>query len=94
MHPEHVVCTVELIFAHLLTSTNYHSGEKLTGGKNGYGAKLANVFSHRFEVETCVSEPRNAPTHLVDCACLTRAAPKSTSFTTSPSRRASAAALV
>jgi DNA topoisomerase-2 len=52
MHPVHKVYTVELIFGHLLTSTNYHAGEKLTGGKNGYGAKLANVFSHRFEVET------------------------------------------
>ena len=52
MHPEHNVWTVELIFGHLLTSTNYHKGEKLTGGKNGYGAKLANIFSHRFEVIT------------------------------------------
>ena len=52
MHPEHNVYTVELIFGHLLTSTNYHKGEKLTGGKNGYGAKLANVFSTRFEVTT------------------------------------------
>lgn len=52
MHPEHKVYTVELIFGHLLTSTNYHKGEKLTGGKNGFGAKLANIFSHRFEVET------------------------------------------
>ena len=52
MHPEHNVYTVELIFGHLLTSTNYHKGEKLTGGKNGFGAKLANVFAKRFEVET------------------------------------------
>lgn len=52
MHPEHKVWTVELIFGHLLTSTNYHKGDKLTGGKNGFGAKLANIFAHRFEVET------------------------------------------
>lgn len=52
MHPEHQVYTVELIFGHLLTSTNYHKGPKLTGGKNGYGAKLGNVFSVRFEVTT------------------------------------------
>ena len=52
MHPEHNVYTVELIFGHLLTSTNYHKGDKLTGGKNGFGAKLANVFAKRFEVET------------------------------------------
>lgn len=52
MHPEHQVFTVELIFGHLLTSTNYHKGEKLTGGKNGFGAKLANVFSKKFVIET------------------------------------------
>jgi DNA topoisomerase-2 len=46
----------ELIFGHLLTSNNYdEEGEerdKITGGKNGYGAKLANIFSKRFTVET------------------------------------------
>lgn len=52
MHPKHGIYTVELIFAHLLTSTNYTRAEQLTGGKNGFGAKLANVFSHRFEVVT------------------------------------------
>ncbi len=43
----------ELIFGHLLTSANYDKEEKkLTGGKNGYGAKLANIFSTYFRVET------------------------------------------
>ena len=43
----------ELIFGELLTSTNYDpSQEKLWGGKNGYGAKLANIFSEEFTVET------------------------------------------
>lgn len=43
----------ELIFGELLTSTNYDPGEeKLWGGKNGYGAKLANIFSQEFIVET------------------------------------------
>ena len=43
----------ELIFGHLLTSGNYDAAEKkLTGGKNGYGAKLANIFSSSFRVET------------------------------------------
>jgi DNA topoisomerase II len=37
----------------LLTSDNYDDSEKkTTGGRNGYGAKLANVFSHKFTVET------------------------------------------
>lgn len=43
----------ELIFGHLLTSSNYDDDEKkLTGGRNGYGAKLANIYSHEFTVET------------------------------------------
>jgi|APGre2960657373_1045057.scaffolds.fasta_scaffold02440_4 DNA topoisomerase-2 len=43
----------ELIFGHLLTSTNYDpSEEKLWGGKNGFGAKLANIFSNEFRLET------------------------------------------
>lgn len=44
----------ELIFGHLLTSSNYNdSDKKVTGGRNGYGAKLANIFSTEFVVETC-----------------------------------------
>ena len=43
----------ELIFGCLLTSTNYDENkDKVTGGKNGYGAKLANIFSTEFTVET------------------------------------------
>ena len=39
----------ELIFGHLLTSSNYNDAEqRVTGGRNGYGAKLANVFSSKF----------------------------------------------
>ena len=39
----------ELIFGHLLTSSNYNDDEqRVTGGRNGYGAKLANVFSTKF----------------------------------------------
>ena len=41
----------ELIFGHLLTSSNYNDDEqRVTGGRNGYGAKLANVFSKKFEL--------------------------------------------
>jgi DNA topoisomerase-2 len=35
-----------MIFGHLLTSGNYNKEEeKIVGGKNGYGAKLTNIFS-------------------------------------------------
>jgi DNA topoisomerase-2 len=51
-HSEHNVWIPELIFGHLLTSGNYDKEEeKIVGGKNGYGAKLVNVFSHEFKVE-------------------------------------------
>jgi DNA topoisomerase-2 len=44
----------ELIFGHLLTSSNYNDEEqRVTGGRNGYGAKLANVFSSKFWIEIC-----------------------------------------
>jgi DNA topoisomerase II len=43
----------EMIFGHLLTSTNYDKSEtKVVGGKNGYGAKLTNIFSKFFRIET------------------------------------------
>ena len=42
----------ELIFGHLLTSSNYNDAEhRVTGGRNGYGAKLANVFSSQFWIK-------------------------------------------
>lgn len=43
----------ELITGTLLTSTNYnHQEEKIIGGKGGYGLKLTNIFSKKFDVET------------------------------------------
>tara|TARA_B110000285_G_scaffold157471_1_gene175656 strand:+ start:2086 stop:5508 length:3423 start_codon:yes stop_codon:yes gene_type:complete len=43
----------QLIFGELLTSTNYNKEEdKIVGGKNGYGAKLTNIFSKSFKIET------------------------------------------
>ncbi len=43
----------ELIFGELLTSTNYDKTEEKTwGGKNGFGAKLTNIFSKEFTIET------------------------------------------
>jgi len=52
-HPEYKVWVPQMIFGELLTSTNYDKGEKkLVGGKNGYGVKLANIFSKELKVET------------------------------------------
>ncbi|TRM62918.1 DNA topoisomerase [Schizophyllum amplum] len=53
MHKTENMYIPELIFGHLLSSSNYDDDEKkLTGGRNGYGAKLANIYSHQFTVET------------------------------------------
>ena len=42
---------------HLLTSSNYDDKvKKITGGRNGFGAKLTNIFSKKFEVETLDSK--------------------------------------
>ena len=47
------IYNAELIFGKLLTSGNYKKGQKRTvGGKNGYGAKIVNIFSTSFDVET------------------------------------------
>merc|ERR1719310_2597455 len=53
MHKEHHCYVPELIFGQLLTSDNYDDNEKkVTGGRNGFGAKLTNVFSTKFIIET------------------------------------------
>ena len=51
-HPEYKIPLPELIFGQCLTSGNYDKAEeKITGGKNGYGAKLTNIFSKEFSVK-------------------------------------------
>ena len=53
MHQEQKMYVPSLIFGHLLTSSNFSDEEaKTTGGRNGFGAKLCNVFSRQFTVET------------------------------------------
>jgi DNA topoisomerase-2 len=52
IHEKEKVYIPELIFGHLLTGSNYDDNEKKTvGGRNGYGAKLTNIFSKRFTIE-------------------------------------------
>lgn len=53
IHEKEKIYIPELIFGHLLTSSNYDDNEKkVTGGRNGYGAKLCNIFSTEFILET------------------------------------------
>uniref|UniRef100_A0A8C2SVS6 DNA topoisomerase 2 n=1 Tax=Coturnix japonica TaxID=93934 RepID=A0A8C2SVS6_COTJA len=56
-HKVEKVYVPALIFGQLLTSSNYDDDEKkVTGGRNGYGAKLCNIFSTKFTVETACRE--------------------------------------
>lgn len=51
MHPQEQMWVPAMIFGTLLTSSNYDTTIDRTGnGRNGYGAKLCNVFSRRFKV--------------------------------------------
>ena len=52
-HKDEKMFVPTMIFGHLLTSSNFNDEEeKVTGGRNGFGAKLCNVFSKKFVVET------------------------------------------
>ena len=51
MHEKEGLWNPELVFGHLLTSTNYDDSQKrIVGGRNGYGAKLANIYSSDFAI--------------------------------------------
>lgn len=42
----------EMIFGHLRSGENFNDGEgRITGGKNGYGVKLCNIFSTKFSLD-------------------------------------------
>uniref|UniRef100_A0A673HXD3 DNA topoisomerase 2 n=1 Tax=Sinocyclocheilus rhinocerous TaxID=307959 RepID=A0A673HXD3_9TELE len=59
-HKVEKVYVPALIFGQLLTSSNYDDDEKkVTGGRNGYGAKLCNIFSIKFTVETACRESKH-----------------------------------
>lgn len=53
IHTKEQMYIPEMIFGNLLTSSNYDDDQKkVTGGRNGFGAKLCNIFSTEFTVET------------------------------------------
>ncbi|CAJ0758091.1 14986_t:CDS:10 [Entrophospora sp. SA101] len=53
IHKELNVYVPEMLFGQLMTSSNYNDDEKkVTGGRNGLGAKSVNIFSTQFTVET------------------------------------------
>ncbi|KAF2432921.1 type II DNA topoisomerase [Tothia fuscella] len=59
IHATEGIYIPEMIFGHLLSSSNYKDDEeKVTGGRNGYGAKLCNIYSQKFTVETADSRQK------------------------------------
>ena len=59
IHEKEQIYIPEMIFGHLLTSSNYDDDqEKVTGGRNGYGAKLCNIFSTSFTLDTADSKTK------------------------------------
>ncbi|CCW65302.1 unnamed protein product [Phytomonas sp. EM1] len=53
---EHKLYIPEMIFGHLLTSSNYDNDEtSTTAGRHGYGAKLTNILSIKFSVICCTN---------------------------------------
>src|ERR1700761_176461 len=53
IHEKEKVYIPQMIFGQLLSSSNYDDDEKkVTGGRNGYGAKLTNIYSKEFTLET------------------------------------------
>lgn len=58
-HKEHNIYVPELIFGHMMTSSNYDDTSKnIVGGRFGFGAKLCNILSKEFTVETASSDKR------------------------------------
>ena len=62
-HEKEKIWNPELTFGHLLTSTNYDdSQQRVVGGRNGYGAKLTNVYSSKFSIKIKDSENKTTYT--------------------------------
>lgn len=55
MDPKHNIYVPEMIFGNMLSGSNFQDNGKTTGGKNGIGAKAANIFSDEFRVVTIFS---------------------------------------
>jgi DNA topoisomerase-2 len=52
LHATEGIYVPELVMGHLLTGSNFDdSTAKITGGRNGFGAKLCNIFSSRFHID-------------------------------------------
>jgi DNA topoisomerase-2 len=58
-HDKHKIWIPTLCIGHLLTSTNYDPNiKRVTGGLNGYGAKVTNILSKWLKLETAHSKQK------------------------------------
>jgi len=63
IHKEQEIWVPEMVFGHLLTSDNYNDTDcKVVGGRNGYGAKLTNIFSTEFKLEAADGQKKYSNT--------------------------------
>ena len=85
MHHKEKIHIPELIFGHLLTSSNYNAKKiKHVGGKNGYGAKLTNIYSIEFYLETVDKDNQKKYKQTWKDNMLTKSKPSITKYTSKP----------
>ena len=83
--PKYKKYPVELIFGTLLTSTNYDDTQKREwGGRNGYGAKLANIFSLEMTIETVDANRKKKYIQTFSNNMKNKTTPKITNYSKSP----------
>ena len=58
VHPEYGTYIPEMIFGELLSGSNFDDDDRITAGTHGLGAKLTNIFSTEFKVDTCDGKNR------------------------------------
>ncbi len=82
---EHGIHAPELIFANLLTSSNYDDDAKrLNVGRNGLGVKILNIYSKKFTVETIDASAGKKYKQTFEDNMVTVKKPKITSFSGKP----------
>lgn len=85
IHPEHKMYIPEMIFGHLMTSTNYDdTTERIIGGTNGVGSKAANIFSKWFQVDTIDSKRKLMYNQKFENNMLNKTDPSITKYTKKP----------
>ena len=75
----------EMIFGILLTSENFDTTDaRITGGKNGYGAKLTNIFSKQFKIVTVNKKKKLKYTQIWKNNMLDKSEPEIIKYTGAP----------